>query len=46
MPASSGLPALGDVEFVVLAARTGPSGPAAALASTILVNGDRLQRAV
>jgi DNA-binding transcriptional LysR family regulator len=41
MPAGLRLPALGDVEFVVLGAR---SGPAAALASTILANGDRLQR--
>jgi DNA-binding transcriptional LysR family regulator len=45
MPASSGLPALGDVEFVVLGARPGPRGPAAALAAAILANGDRLQRA-
>jgi DNA-binding transcriptional LysR family regulator len=45
MPPSFGLPELGDVEFVVLSARNGPSGPAAALASAILANGDRLQRA-
>jgi DNA-binding transcriptional LysR family regulator len=44
MPAASGLPPLGDVEFVVLAARSGPGGPAAALASAILANGGRLQR--
>ncbi len=44
MPAESGLPELGDVEFVVLGGRTGPRGPAAALASAILANGDRLQR--
>jgi DNA-binding transcriptional LysR family regulator len=45
MPAAFGLPELGDVEFVVMGARSGPSGPAAALASAILANGDRLQRA-
>jgi DNA-binding transcriptional LysR family regulator len=44
MPAASGLPELGDVEFVVLGARSSPAGPAAALASAILANGDRLQR--
>jgi DNA-binding transcriptional LysR family regulator len=44
MPASCGLPALGDAEFVVLGARTGPRGPAAELAAAILANGDRLQR--
>jgi DNA-binding transcriptional LysR family regulator len=44
MPASLRLPELGDVEFVVLGTRSGPTGPAAALASTILANGDRLQR--
>jgi DNA-binding transcriptional LysR family regulator len=44
MPVASGLPELGDVEFVVLAARSGPGGPAAALAGAILANGDRLQR--
>jgi DNA-binding transcriptional LysR family regulator len=44
MPAASGLPELGEVEFVVLGARSGPSGPAAALATAILANGDRLQR--
>jgi DNA-binding transcriptional LysR family regulator len=31
-------------EFVVLGTRNGPRGPAAALASAILANGDRLQR--
>jgi DNA-binding transcriptional LysR family regulator len=45
MPVSAGLPELGDVEFVVLSSRSGPAGPAAALASAILANGDRLQRA-
>jgi DNA-binding transcriptional LysR family regulator len=45
MPLALGLPELGDVEFVVLGARNGPSGPAAALASAILANGDRLQQA-
>jgi DNA-binding transcriptional LysR family regulator len=45
MPAAAGLPPLGDVEFVVLGARSGPRGPAAALAAAILANGDRLQRA-
>ena len=44
MPVSAGLPELGDAEFVVLGARTGPRGPAAALATAILANGDRLQR--
>jgi DNA-binding transcriptional LysR family regulator len=44
MPASRRLPELGDVEFVVLGARTGLRGPAAALAEAILANGDRLQR--
>jgi len=44
MPAALHLPALGDVEFVVIGARSGLRGPAAALASTILANGDRLQR--
>jgi DNA-binding transcriptional LysR family regulator len=44
MPAASGLPGLGDVEFVVLGGRSGPRGPAAALATAILANGDRLQR--
>jgi DNA-binding transcriptional LysR family regulator len=39
------LPALGDVEFVVLGAASGLRGPAAALAQAILANGDRLQRA-
>jgi DNA-binding transcriptional LysR family regulator len=45
MPAASGLPALGDVEFVVLGGRSGLRGAAAALAAAILANGDRLQRA-
>ncbi len=44
MPATSDLPELGDVEFVVLSANPGPSGPAAALSAAILANGDRLQR--
>lgn len=42
VPATFGLPALGDVEFVVMGTS---SGPAAALTSAILANGDRLQRA-
>ncbi len=46
MPASRRLPELGDVEFVVLGARSGLRGPAAALAEAILANGDRLQRSV
>lgn len=44
MPAASGLPELGEVEFVVLGVRSGPHGPAAALAAALLANGDRLQR--
>jgi DNA-binding transcriptional LysR family regulator len=44
IPVASGLPELGDVEFVVLGARNSPQGPAAALASALLANGDRLQR--
>ena len=40
----AGLPELGDVEFVVVGARTGLRGAAAALAGTILAKGDRLQR--
>jgi DNA-binding transcriptional LysR family regulator len=44
MPVSSGLPELGEVEFVVLGARSVLQGPAAALAATILTNGDQLQR--
>ncbi len=44
VPAAFRLPELGDVEFVVLGARSGLQGPAAALASAILGNGDRLQR--
>jgi DNA-binding transcriptional LysR family regulator len=44
MPPATGLPVLGDVEFVVLGARSGLRGPAAALASAIVANGDRLQR--
>jgi DNA-binding transcriptional LysR family regulator len=45
MNASYRLPELADVEFVVVGPRTGRHGPAAALAETILANGDRLQRA-
>jgi DNA-binding transcriptional LysR family regulator len=45
IPSAQRLPDLGDVEFVVLGNRIGPRGPAAALAQTILENGDRLQRA-
>jgi DNA-binding transcriptional LysR family regulator len=44
LPNSSHLPPLGGVDFVVLGARTGLRGPAAALAQAILANGDRLQR--
>jgi DNA-binding transcriptional LysR family regulator len=44
VPASARLPDVGDVEFVVQTAREGMRGPAAALAETILTNGDRLQR--
>jgi DNA-binding transcriptional LysR family regulator len=45
MKASSRLPELDDVEFVLMSPRTGSRGPAAALAQTILANGDRLRRA-
>jgi len=45
MSASARLPELSGVEFVVVGARTGQRGPAAALAQAILANGDRLQRA-
>ncbi|WP_428488047.1 LysR substrate-binding domain-containing protein [Rhodopila sp.] len=44
MPASCRLPDLADAEFVVMGARTGLRGAAAALARVILANGDRLQR--
>ena len=44
VPATSGLPTVGDVEFVVRTARQGTRGPAAELAQAILSNGDRLQR--
>jgi DNA-binding transcriptional LysR family regulator len=44
MPDSARLPAVGDVEFVVQTGRAAMRGPAAALAQTILTNGDRLQR--
>ena len=44
MPVTSGLPELGDVEFVVLGARSGLRGPAAALATAILANGARLRQ--
>lgn len=43
-PATLRLPDAGEVEFVV-AARRGARGPEAALAETILANGDRLQEA-
>ncbi len=46
MKASSRLPELTEVEFVVMGARAGQRGPAEALAQAILANGDRLQRAV
>jgi DNA-binding transcriptional LysR family regulator len=39
------LPELADVEFVVMGARAGLRGPAAALAQAILASGDRLQQA-
>jgi DNA-binding transcriptional LysR family regulator len=45
MPSAFRLPELGDVEFVVLGTRSGPRGPAAALATAILANLDRLRRA-
>jgi hypothetical protein len=45
MSASTRLPGLAEVEFAVVGAKTGPRGPAAALAEAILANGDRLQRA-
>jgi DNA-binding transcriptional LysR family regulator len=45
MKASNRLPDLADVEFVVMGARTGLRGPAAALAQAILANGHRLQQA-
>ena len=44
MPAASGLPELGEVEFVVLGARSSLGEPVAALAAAILSNGDRLKR--
>ena len=44
MPAAAGLPALGDVAFVVLGNVQDPHGPAATLAAAILANGDQLQR--
>ena len=44
MPATFSLPDLGNVEFVVLGSANSPRGPAAALATAILANGDRLQR--
>jgi len=44
MPASSRLPDVGDVEFVVQTRRERTRGPAAALAQAILRNGDQLQR--
>ena len=43
--ASTRLPELADVDFVVMGARTGQRGPAGALTQAILANGDRLQRA-
>jgi hypothetical protein len=45
MTASPRLPELADVDFVVVAAKTDPRGPAAALARAILENANRLQRA-
>jgi DNA-binding transcriptional LysR family regulator len=43
LPSALRLPEVGDVEFVVQTRRAGMRGPAAALAQTILTNGDRLQ---
>jgi DNA-binding transcriptional LysR family regulator len=45
VPAHCGLPPIGDVEFVVLGARGGLRGPAAALAEAVVANGDRLRQA-
>ena len=45
MKASYRLPDLVDVEFIVMGARAGLRGPAAALAEAILANADRLRRA-
>ena len=44
MPTAARLPTVGSVEFVVQARREGMRGPAAALAQSILVNGDSLHR--
>lgn len=44
IPTAYRLPALGDVEFVVLGAGRQDRGPAAELAEAILANGNRLQR--
>ena len=44
MPAVYRLPDLGEVEFVVQGGGRDHRGPAAALAETILANGDRLQQ--
>jgi DNA-binding transcriptional LysR family regulator len=44
LPATCGLPDVGDAEFVVRSARESAAGPAAELARAILANGDRLQR--
>ncbi len=43
IPASYRLPALADVEFVVMGTGTGLRGPDAALALAILANGERLR---
>lgn len=40
----SGLPALGDVEFVLLSSPGAPSGPVVALSEAIVSTGDRLGR--
>jgi DNA-binding transcriptional LysR family regulator len=44
VPAAYRLPELGEVEFVVQGGGRDRRGPVAALAETILLNGDRLQR--
>ncbi len=44
VPASYRLPDVGGVDFVVLAARAGERGAAAALGEALLASGDRLQR--
>ncbi|HLZ65250.1 MAG TPA: LysR substrate-binding domain-containing protein [Aliidongia sp.] len=43
LPASAGLPELGETEFVVVGASQRPQGPAAALAAALVANGDRFR---